>query len=53
MGLYLFNKFELKSQNENSDRQVPSQVTYCKEKKKLYCKNKPWSAACILLSSDS
>lgn len=30
---YLFNKFELKSQNENSDRQVPSQVTYCKEKK--------------------
>lgn len=40
MELYLLNKFELKSQNENVDRQIPSQVTYCKEKKKYY-KNKP------------
>lgn len=52
MELYLLNKFELKSQNENVDRQVPSQVTYCKGKI-MYYKNKPWLAACTLLSSDS
>lgn len=41
MGLYLFNKYELKSQNKNSDRQVPSQVTYCKEKKNCIVKISP------------
>lgn len=39
IGLDLLSEFNLESQNENFVRRVPSEVTYCKEKKKskIFC----------------